>query len=79
MKKFENTIILDIDHGFGNVKTERHILPSGVMCYNESPAIDNNLLIYGGKYYLVGVGHQPFEKELLELIEEIKANPLKVW
>lgn len=35
MKKFGNTIIIGIDHGFGNVKTERHIFPSGVVCYDE--------------------------------------------
>ena len=60
MKKFENTIIIGIDHGFGNVKTEQHIFPSGVKCYDEYPAIDNNLLIYNGKYYLIGAGHKPF-------------------
>lgn len=60
MKKFENTFIVGIDHGFGNVKTERHIFPSGVVCYDEQPAIDNNLLIYDDKYYLIGVGHKPF-------------------
>ena len=60
MEKFENTFIIGIDHGFGNVKTERHIFPSGVVCYDEQPAIDNNLLTYDGKYYLIGVGHKPF-------------------
>ena len=60
LKKFENTFIIGIDHGFGNVKTERHIFPSGVACYAEQPVIDNNLLIYDGKYYLIGVGHKPF-------------------
>lgn len=45
MNKFENTIIIGIDHGFGNIKTATHIFPSGVKCYDDYPAIDTNLLI----------------------------------
>ena len=43
MKKFENTIIIGIDHGFGNIKTASHIFPSGVKCDDELPAIISNL------------------------------------
>ena len=58
MKKFENTIIIGIDHGLGNIKTASHIFPSGVKCDDELPAIISNLLIYDNKYYTIGVGRK---------------------
>jgi len=60
MKKFKDTIIIGIDHGFGNVKTASHIFPSGVKCDDDYPSIISNLLIYDGKYYTIGVGHKKF-------------------
>lgn len=60
MKKLNGTIIIGIDHGFGNVKTESHIFPSGVKCDDDYPPIISNLLIYDEKYYTIGVGHKKF-------------------
>lgn len=34
MKKFNNTIIIGIDHGYGNMKTANCCFPTGLIAYN---------------------------------------------
>lgn len=37
MKKFNNTIIIGIDHGYGNMKTANCCFPTGLIAYNCEP------------------------------------------
>ena len=37
MKKFNNTIIIGIDHGYGNMKTANCCFPTGLIAYNSEP------------------------------------------
>ena len=60
MKHINNTIIIGVDHGFGNIKYSSGSFRSGLMEYDEEPSIKNNLLIYENKYYLIGTGHKEF-------------------
>ncbi|MCD7737338.1 MAG: ParM/StbA family protein [Lachnospiraceae bacterium] len=53
-------IVIGIDHGYGNIKTAHCCFPTGVAVYEKEPTFQHNLLIYEGKYYLIGEGHKEF-------------------
>lgn len=60
MKKFNNTIIIGIDHGYGNMKTANCCFPTGLIAYNCEPLFTKELLAYNGKYYLIGEEHKEY-------------------
>ena len=60
MKEFKNKVIIGIDHGYGNIKTANHVFKAGVLKSDTEPVFQTNMLVYGGKYYLVGEGHKEF-------------------
>ena len=53
MIRFKNKIIIGIDHGYGNIKTCNHIFKTGVLKSETEPVFQTNMLIYGGRYYLI--------------------------
>lgn len=55
-----NPIIIGIDHGYGNIKTVHCCFKTGVNHYDKEPTFKNNLLVYGGNYYLIGEEHKEF-------------------
>ena len=62
-------IIIGIDHGYGNCKTRNCCFRSGVASYDKEPTFKENLLVYNGRYYLVGEEH----KEILS--DKMADNP----
>ena len=60
MNNNTNPIIIGIDHGYGNIKTAHCCFKTGVAAYDKEPTFKNNLLIYEGKYYLIGEEHKEF-------------------
>ena len=60
MKHFNDTIIISIDHGFGNIKTANHIFKTGLREYDSEPLFTKNLLVYDGRFFLIGEGHKAF-------------------
>ena len=63
---FMNTttpIIIGIDHGYGNIKTAHCCFKTGVAAYDKEPTFKSNLLIYEGKYYLIGEEHKEFRSD----------------
>lgn len=56
-------IIIGIDHGYGNIKTAHHCFKTGVASYDKEPAFKANLLIYNGRYYIIGEEHKEFVAE----------------
>lgn len=60
MKNFNNTKIIGIDHGYGNIKTANFCFPTGIMAYDSEPLFTADMLIFGGRYYLIGEGHKEF-------------------
>ena len=56
-------VIIGIDHGYGNIKTANLCFPSGVMAYDKEPTFTRNMLIYDGKYYIIGEDHKEFVAE----------------
>ena len=55
-----NTIILGIDHGYGNIKTAHTCFPTGVTAHKKEPTFHNDLLIYNDHFYTIGEGHKEF-------------------
>lgn len=60
MKQLKNMQIIGIDHGYGNLKTASGIFPASVLTLNHEPAYAQDLLIYEGKYHVIGSGHREF-------------------
>ena len=56
-------IIIGIDHGYGNIKTAHHCFKTGVASYDKEPTFKANLLIYNGRYYIIGEEHKEFVAE----------------
>ena len=65
MNKLENcnTLIIGIDHGYGNIKTAGHCFRTGLLSYDSEPTFTRDMLIYNDKYYLFGEGHKEFFAE----------------
>ena len=87
MKTMNNTKIIGIDHGYGNMKTANHCFSSGVLSFDAEPLFTGDMLTYNGKYYLIGEGHKEFIAEkvndedyyiltLAAIAKELKAEKL---
>ena len=53
-------VIIGIDHGYGNIKTAHTCFKTGVTAYDKEPTFKSNLLIYEGRFYLIGEDHKEF-------------------
>ena len=60
MRKFENKLIIGIDHGYGNMKTANCCFPTGVMASDTEPIFVSDLIQWNNKYYSIGVSHKEF-------------------
>lgn len=60
MKKFNETYVIGIDHGYGNMKTANCCFPTGVIKTDTEPTFVSDLLVWNGKYYSIEVGHKEF-------------------
>lgn len=54
---------IGVDHGYAAMKTAHCAFPTGVVEYEHEPYTQKGALEYGGKYYVVGSGRQPLQKE----------------
>jgi len=60
MREINNTKIIAVDHGFGNIKTANTVMPAGITVYDTEPVFKGNILEYDGRYYRIGDGHKEF-------------------
>ena len=60
MTEINNTKIIAVDHGYGNIKTANTVTPTGITAYDSEPALGGNILEYDGKWYKVGEKHKDF-------------------
>ena len=58
-----DAIIIGVDHGYAAMKSAHHSFPSGVVEYEHEPYTRKDVLEYGGRYYVVGTGRQPLQKD----------------
>lgn len=68
MRVFGDTLIVAVDAGYGNMKTVSSSFPTGLTVYTEKPYFTENLLIYDGKFYVIGSGHKEFTSQ--KIIDE---------
>ena len=54
MRKFIEMYVIGIDHGYGNMKTANCCFKTGLLSYDAEPLFTGDMLVYGGKYYLIG-------------------------
>ena len=50
----------NLDHGFGNIKTAHCCFRTGVTVYEKKPIFTSEMLVYNGKYYIIGEEHKEF-------------------
>lgn len=62
MKRYQNTCIVAVDAGYGNMKTANCHFPTGITRYDHPPIFDGNILEYDGAWYRIGEGHKAFEE-----------------
>jgi plasmid segregation protein ParM len=60
VKEINDVFIIGIDSGYGNIKTANCCFPASVAVYDTEPVFKDNLLVYDGRYYLIGEGHKEF-------------------
>ena len=58
-----DTNIIGVDHGYAAMKTAHFSFPTGLVEYEYEPYTRKNVLEYEGKYYVVGSGRQPLQKD----------------
>lgn len=58
--------IIGVDNGYGNQKTAHCCFQTGVSVYDKEPTFKNNLLIYDGKYYIIGEEHKEFVADKMQ-------------
>ena len=63
MKKLNDAVIIGIDHGYGNIKTANHCFKTAIDAYDFEPLFTKDMLVYDGRYYLIGEGHKEFIAE----------------
>ena len=56
-------ITIGVDHGYAAMKTAHCSFPSGLAEYEHEPYTQKTVLCYDGKYYVVGSGRQPLQKD----------------
>ena len=54
MKKYNDLYVIGIDHGYGNMKTANFCFLTGITAYDHEPLFTADMLVYGGRYYLIG-------------------------
>ena len=57
------SIIIGIDHGYAAMKTVHFSFPTGLVEYEHEPYTQKDVLEYGGRYYVVGSGRQPLQRD----------------
>ena len=63
MKTMNGIHIIGVDHGYGNIKTANYCFPTGVESSDTEPTFKQDLLIYEGRYYQIGIGHKEYAAE----------------
>ena len=71
LSEAEQTALLEVmegeihtpSHGYGNIKTANCCFPAGLTVHDAEPVFKDDLLVYDGRYYLIGTGHKEFKAD----------------
>ena len=58
-----NRMIIGVDHGYAAMKSPHFSFPTGVVEYEHEPYTQKDVLEYNGRYYVVGSGRQPLQRD----------------
>ena len=58
-----DTLTIGVDHGYAAMKSARVSFPTGLVEYEHEPYTQQDVLEYNGKFYVVGSGRQPLQKD----------------
>ena len=58
-----DTLAIGVDHGYAAMKSARVSFPTGLVEYEHEPYTQQDVLEYNGKFYVVGSGRQPLQKD----------------
>lgn len=58
-----DNVIIGVDHGYAAMKSAHFSFPTGLVEYEHEPYTRKDVLEYGGKFYVVGTGRQPLQKD----------------
>lgn len=56
-------LCIGVDHGYAAMKTSHFSFSSGLVAYEHEPYTQKDVLEYDGRYYVVGSGRQPLQKD----------------
>ena len=62
-------ITIGVDHGYAAMKTAHFSFPSGLVAYEHEPYTQKDVLEYEGRYYVVGSGRQPRQKDKTQTMD----------
>ncbi|MBR0456807.1 MAG: ParM/StbA family protein [Firmicutes bacterium] len=60
MLRHKDTMIIAVDHGYGNIKTANTVTHTGIAEYDSRPVFSGNILEYEGIWYRIGEQHKEF-------------------
>ena len=60
MIPYNNSYILGLDLGYGNIKTSKTCFPTGITAYDTEPVFKGRVLFHKGIYYKIGESIKPF-------------------
>lgn len=61
--RVDGSLIIAVDHGFGNMKTANIVFCNGMAVYDTEPIMSRDYLFFEGKYYVLNQGHKPYSSE----------------
>lgn len=56
-------LCIGVDHGFAAMKSAHFAFPAGLTAYEHEPYTNRDVLEYAGRFYVVGSGRQPLQKD----------------
>ena len=59
----KDVIVIGVDHGYAAMKTVHFSFPTGLVEYEHEPYTQKDVLECGGRYYVVGSGRQPLQRD----------------
>ena len=63
MKECNDLKIIGVDAGYGNMKTANFCFRTGIDTFETEPLFTRDMLVYDGRYYLIGEGHKTYTAE----------------
>ena len=58
-----DNVIIGVDHGYAAMKSAHFSFPTGLVEYEYEPYTRKDVLELDGRYYVVGTGRQPLQKD----------------